>query len=1105
MTQGPPQPRSLWKVTTWNCNGILTKRNALADLLTESEVLLIQESHWDHLSASHAISKLDKDINQELRSLRKRTFTIESLFEETKEGNYSSAIISRSELSKPQLANSKQTQSTIVAKHRQRILICNVHMKRCRWEEGLQELQERLNRKDYDAIIIGGDFNIDPTEDTTCKDFRQLERFVELNNLRLKAPEKFGTFGTRKGRTIDFFIVSENIAEHCHPEILPTTFSASDHLPVILSIYSEESIKLTKKWAPNPALLADPHVKDIVRNIITQTPGDELDQWIICKDRIVTETKKYHKKVQTQFFRDLHHYQKELSRLMRSQQPDTYKIDQAYKETQLLTEEMKARVSLESLEKGKRDRETATKAFFRQEMPKVKRSTMLTDPDPHLSPKEIAHRFYTKLYDKKTTNRKDQKSLISELPPFTRKQRKALNREITDLEVEIAINKANQASSPGPDGLNFFFYKKFQQELAPILTKIFNRILKGQDTVEGFNEATMILLHKKGDQSNVENYRPISITNCDNRLMSAIMARRLNPILEEYISEEQRGFIGGRCTQDLVIVTQSLIRRSVENRDNLTILQLDWEKAYDRIDHAYLFKCLEKTNGPGNFSQWVKTMYSTSYFKIQLNDVTTDKITPMSGVRQGCPISPLLFNITLEPLIRKVKKEKTWNGAYGTKQIFYADDSTFFITKAETLTTLMKLLKIYENGSGAKQNLKKSTALSTGTDTATERETQRLGYSIIHDETTLVGYPIGPSIDEGKMWETELQKIQKSIDFWQGRGLTVYGKKLIINAKIMSRMIYKASIFKIPTGILKKVEKKIDQFLFPKTHERLKSKPWRLKTRDGGLNIPNLAHINKALLTKLGLQLLAPSENFWKKPIREEAKRDLPSIILNESCPPKLPKWIRDIRKCTKDTIGPMDGKISLNGKEIPYTSYKTKLGRKLLGSRNPQELAIHRRWTPTTNDADARKRLATMRPRFYPKKLIEFRWKVATLTIYHFNWGKQINCIFCRKPITEISHVLTDCPFAKECWKIWETRFDTSLSKAEKILGPTKAGNRKWETRTQALLLLRKIWLNFWDRLKSEKGKTAQRLVDESAIESISLTNLEHLRPKTQKRNQSL
>ena len=129
---------------------------------------------------------------------------------------------------------------------------------------------------------------------------------------------------------------------------------------------------------------------------------------------------------------------------------------------------------------------------------------------------------------------------------------------------------------------------------------------------------------------------------------------------------------------------------------------------------------------------------------------------------------------------------------------------------------------------------------------------------------------------------------------------------------------------------------------------------------------------------------------------------------------------------------------------------------------------------------------IKTMNPKYYPKRLAEFSWKLLNMTIFHFNWGKKIICPYCNIVINDINHVLIDCNFASKTWEEYEKLSGLSLNMKEKLFGPKKKEKTKWIKRIQIASILRNLWINFWKRINQERYSSHIQLINRSIREDI-------------------
>ena len=154
---------------------------------------------------------------------------------------------------------------------------------------------------------------------------------------------------------------------------------------------------------------------------------------------------------------------------------------------------------------------------------------------------------------------------------------------------------------------------------------------------------------KTGEIFLLTNYRPISLINTDVKIISKVLAERLLYVLPTVIHQTQTAVYGRKIDQNIHLV-RDLIEIANRDDDTEAFLFLDQEKAFDRVNHNFLFKTM-KTFGIGDtFINWVKTIYSNATSILNVNGHFSEKIPLHRGVRQGCPLSALLYVLVIEVL-----------------------------------------------------------------------------------------------------------------------------------------------------------------------------------------------------------------------------------------------------------------------------------------------------------------------------------------------------------------------------------------------------------------------------------------------------------------------
>ena len=165
----------------------------------------------------------------------------------------------------------------------------------------------------------------------------------------------------------------------------------------------------------------------------------------------------------------------------------------------------------------------------------------------------------------------------------------------------------------------------------------------------------MFLLYKKKEKTKIENYRPITLTNTDYKILTKTIATKLGKLAHKIIYPNQ-GFIPKRGLYNHTRMTEAMINYCETYEEDGYIMALDQEKAYDKIVHDYLWKTLEQFNFPQRFIFKIKELYKNARTIISINKILPEAIRIERGVRQRCPMSCLLYNITIEPLAEMIRR-----------------------------------------------------------------------------------------------------------------------------------------------------------------------------------------------------------------------------------------------------------------------------------------------------------------------------------------------------------------------------------------------------------------------------------------------------------------
>lgn len=228
------------------------------------------------------------------------------------------------------------------------------------------------------------------------------------------------------------------------------------------------------------------------------------------------------------------------------------------------------------------------------------------------------------------------------------------------------------------------------------------------------NEAIITLISIKGkDPTECASYRPISLLNTDAKILAKVLARRLEGVIPLIISSDQTGFIKNRYSFFNVRRLFNIIYSPTGNVPEC-VVALDAEKAFDRVEWRYLFTVLEKFGFGSSFISLVNLLYASPTAAVQTNGTLSQPFALGRGTCQGCTLSPILFNLAIEPLAIALRNSADVAGISRGGSVhevsLYADDLLLYISNPTTsLPAALSLLEQFGSISGYKLNLNKST------------------------------------------------------------------------------------------------------------------------------------------------------------------------------------------------------------------------------------------------------------------------------------------------------------------------------------------------------------------------------------------------------------
>lgn len=473
-----------------------------------------------------------------------------------------------------------------------------------------------------------------------------------------------------------------------------------------------------------------------------------------------------------------------------------------------------------------------------------------------------------------------------------------LQKEVTLDELEATLKWFKKDKSPGPDGWTIEFYIAFFDILGHDLLNIVEASRRRGRISSAIKSTFIALIPKTDAPSSFDDFRPISLCNCLYKIIAKIIANRLKPILSLHISSEKFSFLHHRQIHEAIATAQELIHTLQIKKQKGMILKIDLSKAFNRVNWLYLRLLLTHLGFPYEFIKWTMSCITDVSYSVLLNGEATHFFTSERGLRQGCPLSPLLFLLIMEGLSRVISSARDRHHLTGIKivdnlfltHLLFVDDILIFLNGSiGDSTSLHGSILLFQQATGMLINNNKSTITMVGCSIHQSTfASQRFPftYSNLADGIKYLGFRLKPSGYKIADWVWLITKVEKRIQVWYHRYLSRAGRLVLIKSVIEATPVYWMALAWIPRGILNRLQSICCRFLWKgqQTGRPFSWVKWdtiALPKRWGGWGIKRLALFSKALAAKLGWRLLT-SDSLWSRVAY--AKYIKPQTVLDWIC-----------------------------------------------------------------------------------------------------------------------------------------------------------------------------------------------------------------------------
>jgi len=492
----------------------------------------------------------------------------------------------------------------------------------------------------------------------------------------------------------------------------------------------------------------------------------------------------------------------------------------------------------------------------------------------------LATDFYSTLYKKDNNLTQDFDSFYDpETPTISEEDRSYLDNDITLEELKKTVNSCKE-SAPGPDGIPYGIYKQFWEVLGPYSLESWKFSCAKGILPDSQRCSSITLLPKEGkDLSNIGNWRPITLTNCDLKIYTKLISNRVSKVLDKIIHPSQTAYIPGRNVHDNLRMFEFYRKYCEDNNIDAVLMSMDAKKAFDSVDHNYMFTTLKKYGFSDKFINLVKLLYNDIKADIVINGYRTKKIKIGRCVKQGDALSCALYIIGADPLLRNINRNPLileiriftplTNRRVKNKTGAFADDvGTLVRNDPESINEIFKEYKKFSERSGIMLNETKTEIMELGGGRGDGGHFVPKFFSVTLpgntfrlksvESITICGVTFSNNRDLAykNNVSDKLDKLKDKLLAWQFRGLSLGGKITIVKTFGVSQLIYTMQACHYAASDVERIEAFVFKFLWSKNcnislaPDRISRTTMKQNYEMGGLKVPDLKNLDYALKLK---------------------------------------------------------------------------------------------------------------------------------------------------------------------------------------------------------------------------------------------------------------
>lgn len=402
----------------------------------------------------------------------------------------------------------------------------------------------------------------------------------------------------------------------------------------------------------------------------------------------------------------------------------------------------------------------------------------------------------------------------------------SIYQPIFEKELYGILKAFSKDKCPGPDGWTIEFFIHFFDIIKNDLIQMIEDSRISRRIHPLISSTLIALIPKKRDADSFLDFRPISLCNISFNIISNIIAERIKGTLATHLSKDQHAFLKGRNILDVVAYTQECIFSTFSKNIDAAVLKIDLQKAYDCIDSGFIRCLLAKIGLRREMINWIMVCIENVNYAININNIPSPYFLAERGLRQGCPLAPIIFILAMNTLslhICKAVDEHRCRPIKISRYIslshnLFVDDVLLCAMLCQiSWDCLFDILINFQKATGLVINRSKSTLYYNGSDMdLINRIAAMFGVlpCPLQNGITYLGFHLKTNNYSSKDSEWLIERFYKKISSWEYRTLSMAGRVILATAVLSQLSVYWDHLFYLPSCTIQRLNKITANFIW---------------------------------------------------------------------------------------------------------------------------------------------------------------------------------------------------------------------------------------------------------------------------------------------------